>query len=338
MENQTATTMRDDRIDDEGLIAHELAHQWWGDAVSPEAFEQIWLNEGFASYFDALFTEHKYGKAAFEQRMQEYSGYIFTDGSLEYPILNPPPRYLFGRSVYFKGAWVLHMLRNKVGDEVFKEICRQYYQIHAYGNAVTEDLISVSEGVSGEPLSVFFDRWLNYGGIPFLIGAWSQNGRSLTIELQQTQEEVMYELDLDLKIEGISMDTTIQVALNAFSGAWLIDFPETVRRIVIDPDNKILEQNNGPLYNIPLQTGLKRMYPNPFNDKITIEYQVGITEEITIEILNTLGQKILLLEKAQKNNGVYTVTWDGSRFASGVYICRLISKNQRDQRKIVLLK
>jgi len=338
MENQTATTMRDNIIDNEEIIAHELAHQWWGDAVSPQSFAHIWLNEGFATYFDALFTEHRYGRLAFEQRMQDFSGNIYTDGSLDYPILNPPPQYLFGRAVYYKGAWVLHMLRNKIGDPTFREICRQYYQLHLYKNAITDDFISASEAVSGQPLSNFFNQWLNYGGIPELAGSWIQKNRTLEIVLKQTQTEILYDLRLDLKIEGSKVDTTIQVDLNTAAGRWLVDFNETVNRILIDPQNKILQRNNGPLYNIPNQTALVRLYPNPFNQRITIEYAVGIAEEINIAILNTLGQKVAELEHDKKNNGIYTVTWDGSTHSSGVYVCRLTSKSQREYRKIVLIK
>jgi aminopeptidase N len=338
MENQTATTMRDDILDNESIIAHELAHQWWGDAVTPDDFEHIWLNEGFATYFDALFTEHKYGREAFGQRMQEYNGYIYTDGSLEYPILDPPPRYLFGRAVYFKGAWVLHMLRHKVGDVTFREICRQYYQAHAYGNASTRDMIAVSESISQMPLSGFFDQWLNHGGVPVLFGSWRQTGSAVSIDLEQRQDAVVYTLDLDLRIEGTGRDTTFQVVLDRPAGSWTVDFPETVVRILIDPENRVLEQNNSPLYNIPEKTVLRRTYPNPFRDRITIEYQVGIADEIAIDIVNILGETVARLERGPRNNGVYSVIWDGSGFASGIYICRLVSKTTSDYRKIILIK
>ncbi len=338
MENQTATTMRDDIIDNESIIAHELAHQWWGDAITPDDFKDIWLNEGFASYFDVLFTGHKYGSEALEQRMQEYNGYIYTDGSLEFPILDPPPRYIFGRAVYFKGAWVLHMLRHKVGDAVFREICRRYYQAHAYGNASTQDLVSISESVSQMPLSGFFDQWLKYGGVPVLFGTWRQIGNKVSIDLEQRQNEVTYTLDLELLIEGTSRDTIVQVVLDRSSGSWTVDFPETVVRILIDPENRVLEQNNSPLYNIPQTTALQRIYPNPFKGRITIEYQVGVAEDITIDILNILGEQVAGVEQVPRNNGIYDVIWDGSGFASGVYICRLVSKSTSDYRKIILIK
>lgn len=338
MENQTATTMRDDIIDNESVIAHELAHQWWGDAVSPESFSHIWLNEGFATYFDALFTEYAYGEEAFTDRMSVYSSNIFADGSLEYSVLDPPDRYLFGRAVYYKGAWILHMLRQMVGNQIFREICRQYYQDHQYKNVTTGNFISVCNEMTGRSFDSFFDQWLNFGGIPVLEGSWRQENGQVTIGLKQMQNEVIYNLELDLQIEGSNRDTTFQLALNSQAATAVIDFPETVIRVLIDPENKILEQDNGPLYNIPEVTGLSRLYPNPFNRSVTIEYTVAFPDEITIEIIDILGQRVTRLEKKKENTGIHTIIWDGSGSASGVYICMLSSSVGQDSRKIILLK
>jgi hypothetical protein len=188
------------------------------------------------------------------------------------------------------------------------------------------------------PLSGFFDQWLKYGGVPVLFGTWRQRGNSVSIDLEQQQEEIVYTLDIDLRIEGISRDTTFQVVLNRSYGSWTVDFPETVVRIMIDPENRILEQNNSPLYNIPQSTTLQRVYPNPFNDKITIEYQVGIADDITIDIVNILGERVARLEQGPRINGIYSVVWKADGFASGIYICRLISKRTHDNRKIILIK
>jgi aminopeptidase N len=338
MENQTATTMRDDIIDNESVIAHELAHQWWGDAVSPESFAHIWLNEGFATYFDALFTEYAYGEKAFEDRMSAYSSNIYGDGSLEYPVFDPPEQYLFGRAVYYKGAWILHMLREMVGDLTFRDICRQYYRDYQYRNVTTRDFISICNEKGGRSFDIYFNQWLNFGGIPFLEGSCQQENGRVTIDLEQLQNEVIYNLELDLQIEGSNRDTTFQISMTSQAVSCVIGFSETVIRILIDPANKVLEQNNGPLYNIPRVTALNRLYPNPFNRSVTIEYAVAFPDEITIEIMNILGQTVTLLKKKKENAGIHTVIWDGSGSASGVYICMLSSSAGQDSRKIILLK
>lgn len=147
----------------ESVIAHELAHQWFGNSVTPTNWEDIWLNEGFASYASALWFEHSAGEAAFGQVMREYyrriEGRNYTPG-------NPGPNQLFGTGVYSQGAWTLHALRMEVGDEIFFEILRTYYARYQYSNANTADFVAVAEEVSGQGLTDLFDAWLYAGGVP----------------------------------------------------------------------------------------------------------------------------------------------------------------------------
>jgi aminopeptidase N len=338
MENQTATTMRDNRIDDEGLIAHELAHQWWGDALTPQSFEHIWLNEGFASYFDAMFTEHQYGSDAFDQHMLAYKSLIFQDGSVDYPILNPPPEFLFGRAVYFKGAWVLHMLRNVVGEQVYQNIIRSYYNLNAYKNVDTDNFIQVCQNQSGQNLSRFFDQWLNYGGIPELYGWWQQNKNDVTFYIEQMQSEPVYHLQLEIQINGANKDSLIVLPLTSRTETIIFSFSERISNITIDPDNRILQRNNGPLYIIPTTTTLSRLYPNPFNNQITIEFQSDRTQEIVIELWDTLGKKVETIYQGKPATGVHNVIWNGKSNASATYFVVLRAQNQTDVRKVLLLK
>jgi aminopeptidase N len=338
MENQTATTMRDDRIDDEGVIAHELAHQWWGDALTLKNFEHIWLNEGFASYFDAMFTEHQYGLDAFKQHMSAYKSLIFQDGSVDYPILNPPPEFLFGRAVYFKGAWVLHMLRNVVGEQLYKNIIRSYYNLYAYKNADTDDFIQVCQNQSDLNLSRFFDQWLNYGGIPELYGQWQQNKNEVTFYIEQTQSETVYHLQLEIQINGANKDSLIVLPLTSRTETVIFPFSDRISNITIDPDNKILQRNNSPLYIIPTTTTLSRLYPNPFNNQITIEFISDRTQEIMIELWDTLGKRVETIYRGKRATGVHRVIWNGRSNSSATYFVVLRAKNQTDVRKVLLLK
>ncbi len=147
----------------ESVVAHELAHQWFGDSVSPANWQDIWLNEGFASYASALWIEHTQGQEAFEKEMKGYYGAI---DSRNYTPGLPPEGDLFNRGVYLQGAWTLHALRLEVGDETFFEILRTYYDRFKYANASTADFIAVAEDVSGQDLSALFDAWLFDGGVP----------------------------------------------------------------------------------------------------------------------------------------------------------------------------
>lgn len=137
------------------VIVHELAHQWFGNSVSPARWGDIWLNEGFATYFMALYH--------YESVRGQGGEFMLSDVHIELP---PPGDIevseLFGPSVYFRGALTLHALRAEVGDDVFFDILREYYKRHAHGVVTTADFVAAAEEVSGRELDAFFDAWL-YG-------------------------------------------------------------------------------------------------------------------------------------------------------------------------------
>ncbi len=163
LENQTMSVFGRDMAF-ETVVVHELAHQWFGDSVSLARWQDMWLNEGFATYFSALWEEHQDGREALERIMDNsYQGMV--NQKLPAPAY-PEADELFGGAVYVRGAWVLHALRLEVGDEVFFDILRTYYDRFKDGNASTDDFIAVSEAVSGLDLTEFFDAWLFGDEIP----------------------------------------------------------------------------------------------------------------------------------------------------------------------------
>jgi aminopeptidase N len=153
----------------ETVIAHELAHQWFGNSVSLANWKDIWLNEGFATYVSFLWWEHTEGANALDQIMtnlyKELVDPANTPGRFV-PPGSPRPRQLFNSGVYRRGAWVLHALRLRVGDETFFDIMRAYYKRYQYANATTEDFVYVAELVSGQDLSDFFNAWLYDERVP----------------------------------------------------------------------------------------------------------------------------------------------------------------------------
>jgi aminopeptidase N len=142
------------------IIVHELAHQWFGNSVSPATWRDLWLNEGFATYFQHLWTEQTKGPIIFAATMR--GSLVGARSSQLPPPGDPPLDNLFGPSVYVRGSLTLHALRLTVGDEPFFEILRTYYARFAGGNAGTADFIAVAEEVSGQELTDLFEAWL-YG-------------------------------------------------------------------------------------------------------------------------------------------------------------------------------
>lgn len=156
----------------ETVVAHELAHQWFGNSISPANWEDIWLNEGFATYASSLWTEHTQGAEALKREMQASYELLAL---AEYAPGEPPANSLFNQGVYMQGAWTLHALRLEVGDETFFEIVRTYYDRFKYGNASTQDFIGVAEEVSGQDLTALFDAWLFAGGVPPVVEMGDEN-------------------------------------------------------------------------------------------------------------------------------------------------------------------
>ncbi len=152
----------------ENVVAHELIHQWFGNSVSPATWQDIWLNEGFATYFEALWYEHTAGAEAFDKRMGDLYGSMVNQQLP--PPGDPSLEGLFGSTVYVRGAWTLHALRLRVGDEVFFDILRAYYERFQNSHAGTSDFIAVAEGVSGQDLADFFADWLFAEKVPVVSG------------------------------------------------------------------------------------------------------------------------------------------------------------------------
>lgn len=204
MENVSATILTDTTLHDarahldvssDPLLAHELAHQWFGDLVTCRDWSHIWLNEGFATYFETLFAEKDLGRDEFHLKIKQLHDSYFDEDSSRYrrPIVTneyADPEEMFDRHTYEKGGSVLHMLRRVLGDESFFRTIAHYVEKHRGRNVVTQDLIGAIEETSGQNLDWFFDQWVFGAGYPqFTVSHdWDDGAKLLRLRVKQTQK------------------------------------------------------------------------------------------------------------------------------------------------------
>lgn len=210
MENAGAIFYHENSVDgnrtEEGLFAHEIVHQWFGDMATEKNFAHIWLSEGFATYLTHLYYESKYGVKAFNKRMTEDRKAIidFVKYSLR-PVVDSisPYMQLLNPNSYQRGGWVLHMLRRQLGDSVFHKSIREYYETYKGKNANTEDLQAIFEKVSGKKLDTFFRQWLYRPDIPLLNVTWKYDARqkNVSVTVIQTQKTSLFYFPLDIYIQ-----------------------------------------------------------------------------------------------------------------------------------------
>jgi aminopeptidase N len=246
MEHQTATGQG---AFHESLTAHELAHQWWGDMVTCASWSDIWLNEGFATYSEALWYEHRNGgaslfalKRAMDQRRPDRlddSVYVHDPTSVA--------RIFSGNYSYRKGAWVVHMLRGVVGDGAFFATLEEYRRRFEYSTANTDDLRQVAESVWGGDLRWFFDQWVYGGGAPAYQFGWLEHEvmgqRFLELSLDQVQVDGVFTMPLTVETLENGLRRTYLLSNDARSEHFLVPVTAAVAEVALDPDDWVLTRS-----------------------------------------------------------------------------------------------
>ncbi len=335
----------------EGLIAHELAHQWWGDMITCQNFHHIWLNEGFATYSEALWREYNEGMEGYfdEIANDAYKGpgtiYV-EDDTDEGAIFD-------GNLSYSKAAYVLHMLRHVVGDSNFFDILHTYYSDvrYQYGTAVTEDFQQVCEQVSGLNLSKFFQEWIYGEYYPQYNYSWSKtqidsNYRvDLTINQVQTNTGLFW-MPIDVFIHMPNGDSVFVVWDSLATQQFTFYVPEEPDSLGLDENNWILCDKNetpsvmGTTFS-PTVTSFKitAAFPNPFNPRINIEFLLPKAGNVKMSLFNLRGQK---LEQYGFDRwftkGRHRFSLNLNDQASGIYFVVLQTVKAKQSIKIFLLK
>jgi len=231
----------------EDLIAHEIAHQWFGNAASELNWHHIWLSEGFATYGADLYMEHQYGREKMVDRLQtERQQVVAYSMRASRPVVDTTVtdwNQLLNPNSYQKGGWVLHMLRRKVGEQAFWEGLKNYYLSYAGKNALTKDFQQIMESSSGQDLSTFFQQWIFQPGHPDLNVEWQYTPPSqLTIAITQLQKNPFsFPLDL-MAIDADGKEERWQVNINDAQERFQLDCSFEPNRILLDPDTWLLFQ------------------------------------------------------------------------------------------------
>lgn len=234
------------------LTAHEMAHQWFGDSVTESDWDDVWLSEGFATYFALVYLKHADGRDAFIKALNQKRDFIakFSAGHPGYTIVHnniSDLKTLLSNQIYQKGAWTLHMLHDMLGGPVFWTGIREYYNRYRNGSVTTADFEHVMEQVSGKDLSWFFHEWLNEGGFLKLSGSWRYDAQAkqLDVELDQTQQGNLFRMPIPLgvQINSKQLGPEIQVlALSARHNRFNIAVDKEPVSVVLDPNMSVLMQ------------------------------------------------------------------------------------------------
>ncbi|HEX8338476.1 MAG TPA: M1 family metallopeptidase [Pyrinomonadaceae bacterium] len=251
MENSSAIFFDENSYDGtgrlEGTVAHEIAHQWFGDSVTESDWHHLWLSEGFATYFGALFFERADGRDKFVRLMlADKERYLADAGAVARPVYDPAVKDLFkllNRNNYQKGAWVLHMLRRVVGDEKFFEGVRDYYRTYRDGNALTDDFRRVMELHHGRPLDWFFRQWIYEPGFPAYEASWRwvESEKLVRLKVRQTQAGLPFRMPLEVELKNGGGASRAVVQMSGREAVF--DFPSERRpqAVAIDPDEWVLK-------------------------------------------------------------------------------------------------
>jgi aminopeptidase N len=230
------------------VVIHEIAHQWFGDAVTERDWDDVWLSEGFATYFTLLYIEHAYGRDEFVEGLRASRRTV-----LEFDSKDPNYRVVHDNlsdmkrvttvQTYQKGGWTLHMLRGLLGDEKFWGGIRIYYSRYRDGNASTADFRQAMEEASGVELGWFFDEWLYRGGLPRIEGNWHYDAtaKQIDVEVNQTQPGAPFKMPVDIGVSVQGSGTRIErVQISSRNEKFRIASEQPPTSVVLDPNLWVL--------------------------------------------------------------------------------------------------
>ncbi len=356
MEHQTCVThvnivLQPNHIYD-WLLAHEMAHMWWGDCVSVGDWRDVWLSEGFATYSEAIYQEHAGGPTAYHNYIQQKIMNPVLNSGENFPIYDP--NYLWGTTTYEKGACVLHMLRHVIGDSTFFDALAAYRAAYEYGSAVTPQFQAEVEAVSGQDLDWFFTKWIYEAGYPEYQYSWLANstpgGYDLNLVIDQIQTGgTIFTMPVEVLVTMASGDSLLTLLVDEDHEVFDLVMEDEPTAVEIDPDNWILNTSEEVPHagvrdlSVAAELSLGQNRPNPFGCATAIRYEVPRSQHVRLEIYNAAGRKIVGLVDQYRPAGPAEVVWDGRDamgrdVAPGTYFCRLATEGGCLVKRVTLVK
>ncbi len=348
MEHQEMTTIHRRWVINQSEIgmAHELAHQWWGDMVTCVDFRDIWLNEGFASYSDANYSWLRFGHQNFINIMQDRAReYFQSDARWRHPVYDPPAGQLFDSGhTYYKGSWILHMLRYLDEDSYFQSL-HVYRDSFEYKTASTEDLKNICSAVYGTDLTWFFDEWVYDQGYPEYEIYWlcqPSGGRYITrINIYQTQTNApsVFHMPVEIMLHTAKVDTLVKIPINTSPEHIQFTTADSVKNIDFDPNHWLLMKYqifvgieevvaDHPIYNEILPSS------NPCRNG-QVRYSINQSGPVEIVVYDISGRAVKRLKYKRIKSGIYSL--DLSQLNSGAYFIRLKTRVSDKKIKLVVL-
>lgn len=327
----------------ESLMAHELAHQWFGNKVTASGWENIWLNEGFATFSTYYYLENKSGTPTnFYRQALINDATSAPGGSVKVYDTTDLNAIFSSRLSYNKGAFLLYMLRHKISDSLFFKGIKTYLNTPglAYGNATTNDFKKVMENVGGKNLDRFFYQWYEKEGYPSFDVKWSNlNNNFVRIQInQQTSHPSVsfFETELDLKFVSGSREKIITVDSKYNGQFFLADIGFVPDTVLIDPGAWLLSKNNNSSkINLPNSgVGAATVFPNPLQASSNI-YLHDFREDVAeLQIFSANGQ-LVLRQKLLLQNGSALINLNSMHWSKGVYTAKISTASQNLQLRII---
>jgi len=336
IENQTNTIINNMSLSWFMISVHELAHMWFADMITCYDWHHGWLNEGFATYAEALWIENSEGIAEYHNYVESFEYY--SGGSIYMEDVSDPFS-VFQTIIYDKGAYTLHMLRHVLGDAVFFESIEEYASDinFQYSLATTEDLRQVCEEISGVDLTSFFDQWIYDEYYPKYTYDYIQDVDFNTVlGILQTQENSgwrsVFEMPIDVIFEFTDgTDTTVVVQNDAIFQTFDFAFTKEITSVTIDPDNWILKNVTPGDLELSVDENMLGnnlvIYPNPVNNLLNIIAKKPIN---SVSINNVLGQELY-----NSNVDALETKIDMSAYANGTYFIRITVGNNVTTKKFI---